>query len=63
MKKIIVAAALTLTVGSAPMASAKDEKSVELTAVELTAVQTRVYAAPVSATFPATVATSRRLAI
>ncbi len=43
------------------MALAKDEKPVELTAVELTAVQTRVYAAPVSATFPATVATLQTL--
>ena len=62
MKKIVYVAALVIAIGGAStMVSAKDEKPVELTAAELSVAQNRVYTAPVSVAFPATVATLQTL--
>ena len=59
MKKIVFAAYVALAMSS--VAYAKDVKPVELTASELTAVQSKIYTAPVSVAFPATVATLQTL--
>ena len=62
MKKTVCAALVALALTSIPtISSAKNEKPVELTGPALVAAQTKVYAAPITVAFPATIAALQTL--